>query len=222
MALSIQGPQIRSEDSNAFWKKTPMDGAVQDFKNSCLKRNDRVSCLKFDVMNLLDVLFRKNAYKRITESGRSSTFDNWEDYIQSHDLLIQLPGGATLNLSPRNLDNDEIIGSLKLGQSSTQGEGRRNRLRKILTPVLTFVLLKATTLIPLFIGALGLKAWNALQLSFFAFAISVGLAVFQLCKRFAGDSGPPQMYAAPGGWDPSSARNMDSHDLAYRAFSTSS
>ena len=101
--------------------------------------------------------------------------------------------------------------------------GRKSRIKKILVPILVFILLKVTTLIPLFIGALGLKAWNALQLSFFAFAISVALAVFQLCKKLAADQAAPQLISH-GGWDPSVSRSMDlnSHNLAYNAYTTSS
>lgn len=47
------------------------------------------------------------------------------------------------------------------------------------------------TLIPLAIGVLGLKAWNALQLSFISFLVSISLAIFQLCKKVASDSGSP-------------------------------
>lgn len=63
------------------------------------------------------------------------------------------------------------------------GEARKAKLKKIIVPILVFVLLKAMTLIPLAIGVLGLKAWNALQLSFFSFVVSVALAIFQLCKK---------------------------------------
>lgn len=48
---------------------------------------------------------------------------------------------------------------------------------------MVFVLLKAMTLIPLALGVLGLKAFNALQLSFFSFVASIALAIFQLCKK---------------------------------------
>jgi hypothetical protein len=72
---------------------------------------------------------------------------------------------------------------------------RKGKLKKILVPILIFVLLKAMTLIPLAIGVLGLKAWNALQLSFFSFVISVALAVFQLCKKIAADASSAQIHA---------------------------
>jgi hypothetical protein len=100
--------------------------------------------------------------------------------------------------------------------------GRKSKLRRIFIPILVFLLLKIITLVPLFIGALGLKAWNALQLSFFSFVISVALAIFQLCKKIAADSGPPQI-VAHGHFDPSAAqysvaRSSDPHTLAYRSY----
>lgn len=67
-------------------------------------------------------------------------------------------------------------------------------------PILVFVLLKAITLIPLALGVLGLKAWNAMQLSFFSFVISVGLAIFNLCKKIAADNAHPEI-TAHGPWN---------------------
>jgi len=90
-----------------------------------------------------------------------------------------------------------------------------------------FVLLKAMTLIPLAIGVLGLKAWNALQLSFFSFVISVALAIFQLCKKIAADASQPQAYHATydaynshyarGFASGVAAAATDAHDVAYSA-----
>ncbi|KAJ9577063.1 hypothetical protein L9F63_006343 [Diploptera punctata] len=229
------------EDGKAFWRETPMERAVQDFKTKCTQSDDQVSCLKYEALTLLDHIFKKKSYKvsdaveivrnsfnpekrTPVESGRSDddeVLDEVEQYIKSHDMVVNLPGGATLNLSPRGLDDNEIDATFKFDQ--VEGKGRKSKLKKILIPVLVFILLKVTTLIPLFIGALGLKAWNALQLSFFAFVISVALAIFQLCKKLAADQSPPQLISH-GGWDASASRNFDlsAHDLAYNAYATSS
>jgi len=99
---------------------------------------------------------------------------------------------------------------------------RKSKLKRIFVPILVFLLLKIMTLVPLFIGALGLKAWNALQLSFFSFVISVALAIFQLCKKIAADASPPQLIAH-GPWDASpaqyqAARGSDPHTLAYSSY----
>jgi hypothetical protein len=67
--------------------------------------------------------------------------------------------------------------------AGVEARGKKSKLKKIMIPILVFVLLKAMTLVPLALGVLGLKAWNALQLSFFSFIVSFALAVFQLCKK---------------------------------------
>jgi len=114
--------------------------------------------------------------------------------------------------------------------------GRKSKLRKILIPILVFVLLKAMTLIPLAIGVLGLKAWNALQLSFISFLVSISLAIFQLCKKVAADSGSQisahipfetSHYAAARNFvdQPSPAdvsSDLDAQDLAYRSYAKES
>lgn len=50
-------------------------------------------------------------------------------------------------------------------------------------PIMVLILLKAITVIPMAIGILKIKALNALGLGFFSFIVSVGLAIFQLCKK---------------------------------------
>lgn len=88
-----------------------------------------------------------------------------------------------MEVSARKLDNDEIDFKLKLSDKSNGVESRKSKLKKVFIPIMIFVLLKAITLIPMALGVLGLKAWNSLQLSFFSFMVSVGLAIFQLCKK---------------------------------------
>ena len=61
--------------------------------------------------------------------------------------------------------------------------GKKNRLRKMAMPIMVLILLKAITIIPMAIGILKIKALNALGLGFFSFIVSVGLAIFQLCKK---------------------------------------
>lgn len=108
-------------------------------------------------------------------------------------------------------------------------------MKKILVPILVFVLLKAMTLIPLAIGVLGLKAWNALQLSFISFLVSISLAIFQLCKKVASESQSPiaahipfetSHYAAARNFVVDQQRNVvqnvadinDPQNMAYRAY----
>ena len=108
-----------------------------------------------------------------------------------------------------------------------------------MVPILVFVLLKAMTLIPLAIGVLGLKAWNALQLSFISFLVSISLAIFQLCKKVAADSGSQiaahipfetSHYAAARNFIISPEQNdivdrrgdINAQDLAYRGYTGNS
>jgi hypothetical protein len=48
------------------------------------------------------------------------------NYVQGHDLLVKLPG-ATLNFSPRHLDDNELTVTLKFnekrGKADTVAEG---------------------------------------------------------------------------------------------------
>ena len=80
------------------------------------------------------------------------------------------------------------------------------------------MLLKVITLIPLALGILGLKTWNALQLSFVTFIISISMAVYQLCKKVAADNAHPAI-AAHGPWEAHAARSLeDAHRMAYSAY----
>lgn len=116
--------------------------------------------------------------------GRSvgDVLDVLSQFIQRNDVSLKLPMvDSKVTISSRNLDNDEI--DFKVKFAGAPSESRKSKLKKIAIPILTFVLLKAITLVPLGLGILGIKAFNALQLSFFSFVISVGLATFQLCRK---------------------------------------
>lgn len=75
-------------------------------------------------------------------------------------------------------------------------------------------------LIPLALGILAIKTWNALQLSFGSFVVAIALAVWQLCKKVAGDHGHPHIITH-GGWeDKFVSRSLNSdkaQTLAYAA-----
>ncbi|XP_015585286.1 uncharacterized protein LOC107263018 [Cephus cinctus] len=228
---------------NEFWKGTSMDAMVDQTKIDCAQKNDEISCMKFKVLNLLDQIFRKDNFKvsetvEVTRnsypveeqtSGRSeaSFLDNVSSYLSSHDVTFKLPLESSVKVSARNIENDELSFNVKFGEGrAAVQEARKSKLKKVIIPILVFVLLKAMTLIPLAIGILGLKAWNALQLSFFSFVVSVGLAIFQLCKKIAADS-----HAAPisahGPWEYQAAQyrsfdtvpqSQEAQDLAYAAY----
>lgn len=106
---------------------------------------------------------------------------------------------------------------------------RKHKLKRILSPLVVFLLLKAITVVPLAIGFLLLKAWNALQLSVFSFVISAGLAIFQLCKKIAENNaaahitahGPwetPAHSAAARNYVESNDKTKDAQNMAYSAY----
>jgi len=62
-SLVASHPTGQKTADKAFWKETPMDGAVQEFETKCAQGNDHVSCLKLKVLKVLDEIFRKDSYK---------------------------------------------------------------------------------------------------------------------------------------------------------------
>lgn len=54
------------------------------------------------------------------------------------------------------------------------------------------------TLIPLALGVLGIKTWNAIQLAFISFVSSIAMAVWKLCSKINHE--PPQIIHQA--WDP--------------------
>lgn len=121
--------------------------------------------------------------QRVDEArSTSDILDALANYVQRNDVSLDLPvADSKITVSARNLQNDEVDFKIKFNNAPV--ESRKSKLKKVAIPILTFILLKVITLVPLGLGILGIKAFNALQLSFFSFVISVGLAVFQLCRK---------------------------------------
>ncbi|XP_043685899.1 uncharacterized protein LOC122637670 [Vespula pensylvanica] len=218
IALAVAQPA-----KNELWKGTNLDQMVDQTKNECAQKNDEVSCMKFKVLNLLDQLFRKDNFKvsesvevtrnsypveEVSARGEGSFLDNVQSYLTTHDVTFKLPLDSTVKVSSRNIEDDRITFDVQFGQGRAAEEARKSKLKKVVIPILVFVLLKAMTLIPLAIGVLGLKAWNALQLSFFSFIVSVGMAIFQLCKKIAAE-GHAAPISAHGPWE---------YQTQYRSF----
>lgn len=165
----------------------------------------------------------RNSYPEDAEEGRGDKgyLSKVQAYLATHDATFKLPFDSEVRVSARNLDEDQLSFDVKFGEGRAVQEARRSKLKKVIIPILVFLLLKALTLIPLAIGVLGLKAWNALQLSFFSFVVSVGLAIFQLCKKIAADSHAAPL-AAHGPWEYQAAQyrafQEPAQDLAYSAY----
>ncbi|XP_057652282.1 uncharacterized protein LOC130891503 [Diorhabda carinulata] len=146
-----------------------------------------------------------------------------EKYIKTHDVTFKLPLLGTVRLNTKNLDNEEMGLSIKYGTNAVE-EGRKSKVKKILTPILTIFLLKGMTLIPFILGTMVYKAWNALTLSIISFVVSSALAIFQLCRKIAENNAQAHL-AAHAAWDEHAlkhARNFEANpeaqELAYSAY----
>ncbi|XP_031617163.1 uncharacterized protein LOC116337025 [Contarinia nasturtii] len=158
------------------------------------------------------------ASPRVGEArSTSDILDALTNYVQRNDVSLDLPvADSKITISARNLENDEVDFKVKFNNAPV--ESRKSKLKKVAIPILTFILLKVITLVPLGLGILGIKAFNALQLSFFSFVISVGLAVFQLCRKLSDQH--PTTIAAPDVYTRNFAQevNEPAQDIAYNAY----
>jgi len=192
----------------------------------------------FQVSDTVEVTRNTRPVEEVSARGEDSFIDTVQSYLASHDVTFKLPLDSSVKVSSRNIEDDQLTFNVKFGQGRAVDEARKSKLKKVIIPILVFVLLKAMTLIPLAIGVLGLKAWNALQLSFFSFIVAVGMAIFQLCKKIAADG-----HVAPiahGPWEyqaqyrsfqdqdqlassssSSSSSSQFAHNLAYSAYTQS-
>lgn len=74
-------------------------------------------------------------------------------------------------------------------------------------------------------GVLGLKTWNAIQLSFISFITSLGLAIWKLCGKLAGDHPPPPQIIH-NAWEPHHAQQYaaradniyEAQQMAYNSY----
>ncbi|CRK87099.1 CLUMA_CG000828, isoform A [Clunio marinus] len=234
VVMAVSGGFVQSNPAKpAFWKGTPVAGLVDEMRSMCNEENDSFACMKLKVMTFLDTIIKKDNYKitedvEVRHNGYSPAneqrsdkdiLEKVEDYVQSHDVTVNVPTvGAKVTISPKSLNDDEFNVNVKFTNGART---RKSKLKKLFIPLFVFVLLKAMTLIPLALGVLGLKAWNALQLSFFSFITAFSLAIFQLCKKLAADSHHPQI-AAHGPWDHgrsiSEKPSSEGQNMAYNAY----
>ncbi|XP_022220781.2 uncharacterized protein LOC111072986 isoform X2 [Drosophila obscura] len=215
--------------AGASTQQLPLQRLIAEEQSKCASGQDSMACIKERAMRFVDNVMSKDSYTlsnlEVRSNGQkvsptndararaSSSVDGFmdalENYIQGHDVSMNLPmADAKITVSARNLANDELSLNLQLNGdeedgSAVDGEarGKKHRLRKLAMPILVIILLKAITVIPLAIGILKIKAFNALALGFFSFLVSVGLAIFQLCKKIAHDHHHTSHITAHGPWD---------------------
>ncbi|XP_030371719.1 uncharacterized protein LOC115622005 [Scaptodrosophila lebanonensis] len=226
---------------------------IAEEQSKCASGEDSMACIKERAMRFVDTVLSKDSYKlsnlevrangykaAVSNEARGQSADGFiaaiENYIQGHDVTMDLPmADAQVTVSARNLANDELSLNLKLADGVVEGKGKKHRLRKMAMPIMVLILLKAITVIPMAIGILKIKALNALGLGFFSFLVSVGLAIFQLCKKIAADHHHTAHITAHGPWDgrmfnaaaeavaPASVleqpqQNVAAHKLAYQGY----
>ncbi|RZC39805.1 uncharacterized protein BDFB_012022, partial [Asbolus verrucosus] len=166
----------------------------------------------------------RNSYQNREAKNANSLEDTIEEYMKSHDVNFKLPiVGSTLTFAARNLDNDEVDVKLRFNSGSQVEARKKSKLKKIFVPIFVFILIKAMIMIPLALGILAIKTWNALQLSFVSFVVALALGVWQLCKKISGDNAHPHIVAAHNPWEANryAARAFDgdaAQKLAYSAY----
>ncbi|XP_017037768.1 uncharacterized protein Osi19 isoform X2 [Drosophila kikkawai] len=199
---------------------------IAEEQNKCASGQDSMACIKERAMRFVDNVMSKDSYQvsnlevrsngqktaPISEARASSAdgfIDAIENYMRGHDVSMNLPlADAKVTVSARNLANNQLSLNLQLNgdeadddATDVEARGKKHRLRKLAMPILVLILLKAITVIPMAIGILKIKAFNALALGFFSFIVSVGLAIFQLCKKIAHDHHHTAHITAHGPWD---------------------
>ncbi|XP_013100093.2 uncharacterized protein LOC106082249 isoform X1 [Stomoxys calcitrans] len=229
-----------------------MQSMIDEENAKCESGTDSMACVKVRAMRLVDTVMTKdefkisnvevksNGYQSPASEARSTGnfFDVVEKYLQGHDVTMDLPmADAKVTVSSRNLANDELNLNVKFaGDGVVEGKGKKgglfkkgkkHRLRKMAMPIMVLILLKAITIIPMAIGILKIKAMNALGLGFFSFIVSVGLAIFQVCKKIAHEHHSAHI-TAHGPWDGRSVSSIPSveqfetipaaQNLAYNAY----
>nr|CAI5852278.1 unnamed protein product [Callosobruchus analis] len=143
-----------------------------------------------------------------------------ENYVKTHDLTFKLPIGGKITMGARNLDNDELDVTWKFEDRSIEARHRhkKNNIKRIVLPFLVIILLKAIVIVPLALGVLIWKAFQALQLSLISFVISSGLAIFQFARKIAENNAHAHVVAEPPA-HAHIARSIDEPQMmAYSAY----
>lgn len=75
-----------------------------------------------------DIEVRKNGYSHFEFNGRAetSTLDKIEQFIESHDVTVNVPFiGTKVTVSPKNLNTDELLFNVKFAeQKGSNGDGK--------------------------------------------------------------------------------------------------
>lgn len=117
------------------------DGAIAEMRSLCNNEKDSFSCMKLKVVDFIETIMKKDNFKlsddvevrhngfHAVNEGRSERdiFQKVEDYIQSHDVTVNIPGAdAKVTVSPRSLNEDEFNVKVNFASSGRSVEGERN------------------------------------------------------------------------------------------------
>jgi hypothetical protein len=61
-----------------------------------------------------------------TDEGRG-LLERLQSYVQTHDVIVNLPGASHLTLSSRNIDNGELNFSLKFDQEESSANATEGK-----------------------------------------------------------------------------------------------
>ncbi|CAG9817454.1 unnamed protein product [Phaedon cochleariae] len=143
-----------------------------------------------------------NATPKVEESAWNDLLQVGGDInIKSNDVKSARSDGSLEDHIETYIKNHEVSFDLPIIGS-----------KKIFVPILIFILIKAMTLIPLALGVLGIKAWNAIQLSFVSFVSALAMAVWKLCSKVHHE--PPQIIH--NAWDSHAHLHHDRSDVAQQ------
>ncbi|KAL1498048.1 hypothetical protein ABEB36_008908 [Hypothenemus hampei] len=141
--------------------------------------------------------FKVNNSTNDNNQSTQSLENALETFIKSKDVAFQLPLLGKLTMDSRKLNDEEINFRLNFANNGSEERGKKYKLKKVLIPILTLVLLKAVTIVPFILGALTYKAYSSLKFALGSFVISAALAIFQICQKLAANSQSPVVLDHP-------------------------
>ncbi|KAJ8952339.1 hypothetical protein NQ318_017233 [Aromia moschata] len=140
-----------------------------------------------------------NGSNSTSNSDPTSLNEYLARYLKADDISFKIPFSEyTVTLDKENLENGDLDFKLDFSSKNEVQARKKSKIKKAFVPILVLILLKAIVLIPLALGVLGIKTWNAIQLSFISFVSSIVLAIWKLCSKINHDHQPTIIHS---GWD---------------------
>ncbi|CAG9817456.1 unnamed protein product [Phaedon cochleariae] len=214
---------------------------LHDIYSGCLK-DFEVSCAKPKALHWLSevsdqqqiklteelMIVKKDVPGQVEERGFSNDiFEKFEDFLQSHDLLMKAPalltdkGSEIADLVPRSFVADDIKVPLAV-------TGRSSKLvKKVIVPFLLGLKFKTAVLVPLALALIALKTWKALTLGLLSLVLTGALVIFKFTKpkvvNYEVIHYPQHVehhveHPPTSGWEhPGYGRQLTGNEMAYQA-----